>query len=303
MRRVLPVLLAVLAACSAASSTGESPQAASQVDAGEGADARAGGGNGADAMATGGDSSTDSGPGPAVLRLPPANAKFDYQLGGSYAPPSGVQVLSRDREAMPAAGLYNICYVNGFQIQPAELATWQSQYPDLVLKDKNGKPIIDANWNEALVDVSTAQKRAAVAKIVGGWIDLCASAGFDAIEIDNLDSYSRSMGKLVADDCVSTMKLFSDHAHAKNLAIAQKNSSELVARKAELGTDFAIVEECNRYSECDTYTAGYGNQIFVIEYIKSNFTTGCTKYPNLSIVLRDLNLTTPGNAAYVYDGC
>ncbi len=228
---------------------------------------------------------------------------FDYQLGGAYAPPAGVTVVTRDRAAAPAAGLYNICYVNGFQIQPGELTMWQSQYPDLILKDAGGKPIIDANWNEALVDVSTAQKRAAVAAIVNGWIDGCAAAGYDAIEIDNLDSYARSQSKLTPDDCVATMKLFADHAHGKRLAIAQKNSSELVPRKAELGTDFAVVEECNRYNECDAYRAGYGDEMFVIEYVKANFTTGCQKYPSLSIVLRDLNLVTPGTAAYVYDGC
>ena len=43
------------------------------------------------------------------------------------------------------------------------------------------------------------------------------------------------------------------------LAIAQKNSSELVGSKAAMGTGFAIVEECNRYSECGTYTSVHGN--------------------------------------------
>lgn len=75
------------------------------------------------------------------------------------------------------------------------------------------------------------------------------------------------------------------------------------APSVELGTDFAVPEECNRYSECDVYTSGYGDHVLVIEYRRADFSTGCASYPNLSIVLRDRNLVTPGNAAYVYDGC
>jgi len=154
-----------------------------------------------------------------------------------------------------------------------------------------------------LIDVSTAAKRDGVAAIVGGWIDGCASAGFNAIEIDNLDSYSRSQGLLVEDNNVAAMALFAAHAHAKGLAIAQKNSSELVPRKAELATDFVVAEECNRYSECTAYTAGYGDHVIVIEYRQQDFATGCTAFPNLSIILRDLDLVMPPDPAYVYNAC
>jgi hypothetical protein len=239
---------------------------------------------------------------PGTTTLPPVNAKADYQLGGAYAPPTGVTVVSRDRNATPAVGIYNICYINGFQIQPDEEAFWTGQHPELVLKD-NGNPVIDTEWNEILIDVSTAAKRDGVAAIVGSWIDGCKTAGFDAIEIDNLDSYARSHALLTEDTNVAAMALFSAHAHAKGLAIAQKNSSELVARKAELATDFAVAEECNRYSECDAYRAGYADHVIVIEYRPQDFTTGCTAYPGLSIILRDLDLVTPATAAYVYDAC
>lgn len=240
---------------------------------------------------------------PGSVALPPANAKADYQLGGAYTPPAGVTVVSRDRTAQPAAGLYNICYVNGFQIQPDETSFWMSQHPDLILKDGGGNPVIDTAWNEMLIDVSTPAKRDAVAAIVGGWISGCKQAGFDAVEIDNLDSYSRSQGMLTADDNVAAMAAFATSAHAAGMAIAQKNSADLVARRAELGTDFAVSEECNHYSECDAYTAGYANHVIVIEYARADFTTGCAAYPDLSIILRDRNLVTPGDAAYVYDGC
>ena len=238
-----------------------------------------------------------------TIVLPTPNAKLDYQLGGAYAPPAGVQIVSRDRTAAPAAGLFNLCYVNGFQIQPDELADWEANRPALILRDGGGDPIIDADWNEALIDVSTADKRAQVALIVGDWIDGCAQAGFDAIEIDNLDTYSRSQGLLAEDHAVAMIRLFADHAHAAGLPIAQKNSAELIGRKSEMQTDFAVAEECNRYAECQTYRDGYGDLVFVIEYRLQDFTKGCTDFPGLSIVLRDLDLVTPSDSGYVYDGC
>src|SRR5678815_3283683 len=89
------------------------------------------------------------------ISLPPLNGELDYQLGGAYAPRTGVTIVSRDREATPAPGIYNICYINGFQIQPAETTTWMSQHPDLILRDGSGQPVIDSAWNEILIDIST----------------------------------------------------------------------------------------------------------------------------------------------------
>jgi len=241
--------------------------------------------------------------GAKAFTLPPLNQGLDYQLGGAYTPPAGVKIVSRDRTASVAAGLYNICYVNGFQIQPDEEGTWMSDHPDLILRNAAQQPVIDQDWNEMLIDVSTQAKRVAVAEIVGAWIKGCAAAGFDAVEIDNLDSFSRSNGQLTEDDAVSTMSLFSAAAHAQGLAIAQKNSAELVARRSELGTDFVVAEECNRYAECDVYTAAYGDHVLVIEYRRADFDKGCANFPNLSIVLRDLDLVDPSGANYTYDGC
>jgi hypothetical protein len=241
--------------------------------------------------------------GASAITLPPADGKLDYQLGGAYTPPAGVVVLSRDRNAAPEPGLYNICYVNGYQAQEEEAAFWLDEQPDLVLRDGNGDPVIDEDWNEMLLDISTAEKRDALAVIVGGWITQCGRDGFDAAEIDNLDSYARSGGLLTEANAVAFMQLLSATAHDSGLAIAQKNSTELVPQKAEMGTDFAVAEECNRYDECDAYTAGYGDLVFVIEYRSQDFDAGCSDHPDLSIILRDLDLTDPTSGEYVYDDC
>ena len=247
-----------------------------------------------------GDAGRDGGRAPR--RFAP-DVSFDYQLGGAYPPPAGVELLVRDRKDRPAPGRYNVCYVNGFQTQPDERDFWTREHPDLVLRDEGGQPVVDPDWDEWLLDVTTAAKRRRLATIVGDWIARCADDGFDAVEIDNLDSYSRSGGRISEDDAVAFLALLSARAHAVGLAIAQKNAAELLPRRDEMGTDFAVVEECNRYDECDAFARAYADRILVVEYRRRDFDRGCRRYPGLSIVLRDRDLRTPDQPGYVYDGC
>ncbi|WP_306214814.1 endo alpha-1,4 polygalactosaminidase [Actinoplanes sp. RD1] len=236
---------------------------------------------------------------------PPADATFDYQIGGAYTPPAGVTVVSRDREATPAAGTYTICYVNAFQVQPGDESWWQAHHDDLLLKDKSGKYVIDEDWDEMMLDFSTDAKRTALTEIVGEWIDGCAAAGFRAIESDNLDSYTRSQKLLTQEQALAYATALNSRAHAQGLAAGQKNTAELTstdARKA--GFDFAVAEECADFDECDAYTATYGSNVIVIEYSRSGFAKACSSVGGtLSVVLRDVDVTTPGSDSYVYEAC
>lgn len=236
---------------------------------------------------------------------PPANAKFDYQIGGAYTPPAGVTVVSRDSEATPAAGIYNICYVNAFQAQPGAESWWKTNHPDLLLKDKNGNLVIDEDWNELMLDFSTEAKRTALTAIVGGWTDQCAAKGFKAVEPDNLDSYTRSKNLLTKTQAIAYATSLATRVHAKGLAIGQKNTAELTSAEAKkVGFDFAVAEECADYDECDAYTGSYGNNVIVIEYSRSGFTKACNSFGSrLSIVLRDVDVTTPGSKSYAYEAC
>lgn len=296
-----------------AGSGGEAPSASGGGGAGGGAGASGGGGGGGRTVSAGGAAGLQGGSGGGTaggggqsshpVKLPTGNAPFDYQIGGAYPPPAGVTVVSRDRGDAPAAGLYNICYVNGFQVQINEAAAWMAEHADLILRTGQGQPVVDPDWNEMLMDTRTAAKREGLLKVVGPWIDACAAKGFDAVELDNLDSYSRSQGLLTEDDNVAFMSALSARAHAAGLAAGQKNAADLAARAAALGTDFAVAEECNRYQECDVYRQAYGTRVFVIEYRRQDFDAGCAAEPDLSIVLRDLGVTTPGSSTYVFAGC
>jgi hypothetical protein len=236
----------------------------------------------------------------ASVTLPPAHAKFDYQIGGAYTPPSGVRVVSRDHDAQPAAGLYNICYVNAFQAQP----NTESEWGDLLLRDSAGNIVYDEDWGEALLDIRTADKRQRIAAKVDGWVDGCAAKGFQAVEPDNYDSYSRSNSLLTASQAQTYIKLLSAHTHGVGLAIAQKNTVELAGNRVANGLDFAVAEECADWDECGDYVDAFGNNVIVIEYSAAGLRAACSGWgSSLSIVRRDVDVSTPGSSGYVYQTC
>lgn len=297
---MLGLVAAVFIACSgdgdATSGSGGSSAASGGSSSGSGA-------GGATTSAGSGGSTVGSGGGTGGggdVTMPPANAKFDYQLGGAYAPPAGATMVVRDRTASPEPGLYNVCYVNGFQAQPDETQWWLDNHPDLVLRDGQGDAIVDQDWNELLLDTSKAE---ALAMVIGPQVAQCATDGFDAVEIDNLDSYLRSQGELTQADNVAYMARLSAVAHQAGLAIAQKNAAELLGQRSAMGTDFVVSEECNRYDECQEFVDAYGDAVFVIEYRAQDFQKGCNDFSQLSIILRDLDLVTPSGGGYVYDDC
>ncbi|MEV6195344.1 endo alpha-1,4 polygalactosaminidase [Streptomyces sp. NPDC051920] len=252
---------------------------------------------------TGNDTSASSGPAPrpgrtaTSVRLPPLHAGFDYQIGGAYPPAADVRVVSRDRSSSPARGLYNICYVNAFQAQPEERGQWPA---DLLLRDADGEVVVDKDWNEALLDIRTPDKRRRVAERVGRWIDDCADKGFDAVEPDNYDSYTRSHELLTANDATAFIRLLSRHAHARHLAIGQKNTAELAGVRSRAGLDFAVAEECGEYDECGTYAKAFRDRVVVIEYTDSGLRKASAAFGDrLSIVRRDVLVSTPGSEDYV----
>lgn len=242
---------------------------------------------------------------PVSVSLPPAGATPDYQLGGAYEPAAGVGIVGRDRSDPPAQGAYSVCYVNGFQTQPGELDDWAD---DLVLTD-DGDPVFDPDWpDEALLDTSTPERRERIAEMVGRWIDGCGTAGFDAVEFDNLDSYTRSDGVLSLDDNLALATLLVDRAHRAGLAAGQKNAAEDAAvLRDRAGFDFAVVEECAAYDECAAFTDVYGDSVIDIEYtdeLPRPFEEMCADEDSpASLVLRDRDLLTPDDPGHVFRTC
>lgn len=233
--------------------------------------------------------------------LPQFLTDFDYQIGRARTPASNVGIVSRDYTISPANGVYNICYINAFQSQPGEESSWPTG---------SVTPLLDEDWNEYLIDIRTVSARQRAASHVYMMIDSCVSNGYDAVEFDNLDTFTR-LGDSVdsanqytdywfdMSDAVAYATLLTDYTHSVGLASAQKNTAELFASGAHLqiGFDFAIVEDClgEDWDECETFASNYNDQIVVVQY--EQFNTVCSTYGNRFPIVKEDYDVISANAA------
>lgn len=230
---------------------------------------------------------------------PPAGAQFEYQLGGAYPPAPATRIVVRDRTERPARGRYNVCYVNAFQTQPQQNRWWRAHHPTLLLR-RRGRAVQDPDWpGEVLLDTRTTTRRRAIARIVGRWLRGCAEDGFRAVDLDNLDSWTRSRGLLRRSANAALARSLVARAHRLGLAVAQKNTVELLPQARRLRFDFAIAEDCQRYAECDAFTAVYGRRVYEIEYAMSAFRAACAaRGAAIAITYRDRDLRPAGRPGH-----
>lgn len=242
-----------------------------------------------------------------AVRLPPETGAFDYQLGGASDVP-GLAVVARDASQRPQPGAYGICYVNGFQTQPGDGDEWLARHGDAVLRDASGSPVVDPDWpDEYVLDPSTPQQRAAILHVLGRVVEGCAASGFDAVEIDNLDTFTR-FGGIDRSGAFDLARAYVGLAHRNGLAIGQKNAAEWAgAGRRELGFDFAVVEECAAYDECGAYADAYGPHVLRIEYadnLPEPFDAVCDAPDRAPLtILRDRDLVPAGATGHVYAQC
>lgn len=254
-----------------------------------------------------------------TVSLPPTTGVFDYQLGGAYdrlaesvdsdSEGASIDVVARDATAAILPGAYNICYVNGFQTQPGD-TSWLDR-SELLVSGSNGNPLVDPDWpDEYIFNPSTPEQRAAILDRIGPVIDGCARSGFDAVEIDNLDTWTRFAG-VPKDGAFELARSYVARAHAGSLAIAQKNSAEATsAAHEELGFDFAVTESCAAWDECDMYTDVYGGHVLSIEYPSELAQAGLSFEESCELpgraplaILRDRDLLPPAQREHVYEQC
>lgn len=270
------------------------------------------GGPGAGQQADQGDGQDTASLNVSDVALPPTSGRFDYQLGTAYELDGGLDVVVRDATAEPADGAYGVCYVNGFQTQPGEADLWLDGNEDLLLHDAAGELVVDPDWpDEYVLDPSTEERRDRILGLLGPVLTGCADAGFDAVEIDNLDTWTRfaepGTGLIEREDALALAGSYIALAHESGLAIGQKNAAEATAAARELGFDFAVTEECGAYDECGAYTDVYGEHVLQIEYtdnLPEGFEAACADPDRAPLtILRDRDLVGPGDEAYAYEQC
>jgi endo-alpha-1,4-polygalactosaminidase (GH114 family) len=105
-------------------------------------------------------------------------------------------------------------------------------------------------------------------------LDECISKGFDAVEPDNMDSFSNRTGfPITYEDQLKYNLWLAREAHARGLSIGLKNTPEM-AVELEPFYDWAITEDCFSEGWCEEMIPfiRYGKPVFAAEYTDTGVT-------------------------------
>jgi hypothetical protein len=195
---------------------------------------------------------------------PPFEASWSYQLQGTpqitaarVHDVDGFDTSAEFVQRLHAGKRYAVCYVSA--------GAWEDwrpdrdRFPSSILGRGNGWP------GERWVDI---RRTDVLAPIMRDRFRMCRDKGFDAVEPDNVDGYANDTGfPLTAADQLRYNRRLSRIAHRAGLAVGLKNDLDQAGVLRD-DFDFAVVEQCFQYDECDktgAFTA-VGKPVFEVEY-------------------------------------
>jgi hypothetical protein len=195
---------------------------------------------------------------------PGPGTTWQWQLSGTIDQSFNVQVYDIDMfdssttliTQLHNAGRAVICYIDT-AYEPGRPDS--SQFTAAVLGSG-----IDGWPGQKWVDIRSTVVR----NIMSNRIAQAAAKGCDAVEMDDVDSYTNNPGfPLTAADQISFNSFLATTAHANGLGIGLKNDLDQVSALASQ-FDFAINEQCFQYSECDSLSTfiNQGKAVFGVEY-------------------------------------
>lgn len=194
-----------------------------------------------------------------------------------------------------AAGYKVICYM-----EVGSVENFRDDYQDFVALGVVGKE--QSDWpGEFWLDIST---QANIDKILplmkARMVNWCQAKGFDAIEPDTSDVEGASAAQII-----SYAKQIAALAHSLGLGIGLKNNAGSSAAALEPSYDWALVEQCWEYDECDGFRTSFlaaNKPVFNVEY---NTAPNCASANawHMNSMRRDLDLVGPHSQGYRYQPC
>ena len=156
-----------------------------------------------------------------------------YAANGTTPNAAGVKAIHR-------VGGRAVCYVSGGSAEK-----WRPDYASFASILGNA---LDGWPGERWVDIRALT---VLRPLMTVRAEKCRSAGFDAIDWDNVDGYTNNTGfPLAAADQLAYNRLLARITHQLGLAVGLKNDLDQVAELLA-DFDFAINEQCGQYSgEC-----------------------------------------------------
>ncbi|KAH7127848.1 glycoside hydrolase superfamily [Dactylonectria estremocensis] len=184
---------------------------------------------------------------------------------GKNGPTPDVKVWSIDLydndaatfKALKASGKKIICYFSA-----GSWENWRSDASSFKAADYGND--LDGWDGEKWLDTRTANVRSIMKKRIA----YASQKGCDGIDPDNLDGYGNDSGfKLTKANGVDYIKFLSQVAASYKLSIGLKNCVDIV-KQVLPSVDFATVEQCAEYNECQGYAPFIkaGKPVFQIEY-------------------------------------
>lgn len=173
-----------------------------------------------------------------------------------YAP-DGVTPNSAGVAQVHAAGAKAVCYVDA--------GSWENFRPDADLFPVAIRGLSNGWPGERWLDIRATD---VLLPIMEARVAKCATAGFDAVEFDNVDGYTNDTGlPLTAADQLPFDVALADMAHAHGMSVGLKNDLDQLTQLQNT-FDFAINEQCAEYSECSAYDGwtAAGKAVVQFEY-------------------------------------
>lgn len=188
--------------------------------------------------------------------------------------------------ALHAQGSKVICYI--------DVGTYEPGRPDLNLIPAADIGSGVQGWpGEKWLNIADIK---GLTPLVTERMKLCQSKGFDAIEPDNIDGYTNSTGfALSGANQIAYNQFLATTAHGLGLSIGLKNDVDQTSQLVS-SFDWALDEECNKYTECNTMApfTNANKAVFNAEYTSDGETTAkfCSAdvAAHINGVLFDLNL-------------
>lgn len=220
----------------------------------------------------------------AIWRPQPGTT-WQWQLTGTIdttvdAAVYGVDLFDAPRNVIDhlhADGRKVICYFSA--------GTFEDWRPDAEAFPPDARGHATAGWpGERWLDT----RHAAVREIMRRRLDLAVAKRCDAVEPDNVDGYQNTPGfPLTPATQLDYNRFLATEAHRRGLSIGLKNDVEQIGALVD-SFDWALVEECARYSECAALApfVAAGKAVLHCEYA-----TTCPR-PNagFSTILKKLEL-------------
>lgn len=167
------------------------------------------------------------------------NTDYDVDLYDIDLFDSSVSLIQQIQES----GKKVICYFSAGSFE-----SWRDDSERFNTADLGNR--VDGWENERWLDIRSAEVHEAI-KLR---LDLAQLKGCDGVEPDNMDAYQNDSGfSLTLNDQLAYNRLIANEAHLRELSVGLKNNLDQFALLVGY-FDFAVVEQCYEYDECDALT-------------------------------------------------